>query len=109
MTKSANNGKPSQTKCWKCWKSNGTPYGCSWFKAGILPKGATGVNKQYIWYGVLNSKTGKRPMGVDKVISITFCPEFEEETEEKRAILREWRKKKAVSFSYEVLRFKIKE
>lgn len=109
MTKSANNGKPSQTKCWKCWKSNGTPYGCSWFKFGILPKGATGVNKQYIRYGVLNRKTGKRPMGVDKVISITVCPEFEEETEEKRAILREWRKKKAASFSYEILRLKIKE
>lgn len=74
-----------------------------------MPKGATGVNKQYIWYGVYNRKTGKRPMGVDKVISITFCPEFEEETEEKRAILREWRKKKASSHTYEVLRFKIKE
>lgn len=37
----------SQTKCWKCWKSNGTPYGCSWFKASVMPKGATGVSNIY--------------------------------------------------------------
>lgn len=109
MTKSTNNGKPSQTMCWKCWRANGTPYGCSWFKAGIVPEGATVINKQFIWYGVYNRKTGNRPMGVDKVISIVSCPQFEEETEEKRAILREWRKKKASSYIYEVLRFKIKE
>ena len=102
------NGKPSQTKCWKCWKANATGLGCSWFRFGIIPDGCKIEKRQYIWYGNCG-KNGARLAEINECISIIQCPEFEEETEEKRAILRQWRKKKASSFSYEVLRFKIKE
>lgn len=108
MSKS-DNGKPSQTKCWKCWKANATGLGCSWFRFGIIPDGCKVEKRQYIWYGVLNKRTGHRPMGVDECVSIIYCPEFEEETKITKKILQDYRARKNKVVDYQVLRFKIKE
>lgn len=101
------NGKPSQTKCWKCWKANTTGLGCSWFRFGIIPHGCKIEKKQYIWYGNCG-KNGARLTGIDECISIIHCPEFEEETEATKKILKDYRARKNKMVDYQVLKFKIK-